>query len=196
MSEKLHFLEVNRGRYLCSMHGGFCDSSDSYQSKCPACSTDKSIGGSDGPLSVASINYVDRVLQIIGNLQQRSLRSVQLITALFGGIAIIELTGNRAQLVGTGALEVSGFIVFAACLLIALLFYSVSIRHIPVTNDGSLECHTLIEWERKFSLELSNLEWWHRWAGRIFAVAIGSFVFALLSRFWPSLKSFLLGLLQ
>jgi hypothetical protein len=80
--KKFHYVDVSSGRYFCAEHGGFCDERDGFQKECLVCGEAKAI---------ICINRTQRMLKLINGLQERSKRSVGLLSAIVGGVGILTL---------------------------------------------------------------------------------------------------------
>jgi hypothetical protein len=184
MSEKLwHYLHVNRGRYLCSEHGSFCDSSDGYAVSCPCCSCKNSCD----QLEIAwTPNNIDRALQLINGLQNRSKRNLAALAGFLGAIG------------GLGALNaITGFINFESdfyyspkfliflflaitSLSTSLLLFSISLKQISVIYSCEFQEQNLSDWEAFFAKHLECLENLQKYAGYAFVFGIFCFLIILL----------------
>lgn len=159
------YVEVNRGRYLCTKHGAYCDSSDNYLTRCPLCKDEKE--------SSYYPNKIDRLLQIVNGLQNRSKRNLTLLASLIGGMSILRLV---ASLEATGSsininpLTITIAYLSVAILLLSLALYSASMAHIKTVRDGQLQRMTLAKWEQHLAGKLQSLERWHSWAGNLFGL--------------------------
>ncbi|MFC7702961.1 hypothetical protein ACFQXB_01985 [Plastorhodobacter daqingensis] len=174
----MHYLLVNRGRYLCFMHGGFCDSSDNYSAKCPLCD-------GVGSESIKTPNFVDRALQILKNTQSRSARSAATVTALFGILSGVSLLSERGLIVAFRLDSPTFYIpaLLALCLLLAAIAaFMASMRHMPVTKEhcGKFGSKTPEEWERDVAGFIRKCESLH-FLGNFFVIlALSSLAFGVL----------------
>ena len=160
-----HYLEVNRGRYLCAEHGGFCDSSDGYSKSCPLCS--------EKTRAAWVNNNLDRTLQIVKNLQSRSQRSLAVVITFVGAFGIAKLF-DKQEVIGGVFRTSSGWLLSSAVFLMimAIGLYLLSMGHISVVPSGRFEKKTLAEWEEHFAKKLRTLEKRHNSAGGVFAAAL------------------------
>ncbi len=173
-----HYLKVNRGRYLCLEHGGFCDSSDGYSKVCPLC-------GDDCKGSVDKnnwqVNPIDRVLQVMKNLQSRSIRIIQIlsgVTGLFGLFSFFQREDIAGEL---KKLDWCSFIILAIFIilfLISFIFYLLSMPHMKTTNlDGitGFSKKTIDKWEDYIAEHLAKFEQ-HHITGTISLALSGGFL--------------------
>jgi hypothetical protein len=182
--KKFSYLELNRGRYLCPDHGGFCDSVDNYQVKCPLC-------GTMDPLKHWQINKVDRLLQVVNGLQNRSKRNVALLASLIGGIGLLRLAsalGNSdgSLLTSDWAKALTFFAV--ACLLLSLSMYGASMPHIRTMQKQEQPTRTVNEWEKSLGAELFKMERWHKRAGLLFGMSTALLAIAVLVQMFASVQ--------
>jgi len=161
--KKFNYLEINRGRYLCPAHGGFCDSSDNYLNKCPLCQF-------KNEAEPCQINKVDRLLQVINGLQNRSKRNVALLASLIGGIGALrlaaEIGGGFSDFAASAYAKLFAYLAVVV-LLISLALYGASMAHIRTTNTAAIMNKSLSEWESYLAGKLGRMECWHIWAGRL-----------------------------
>lgn len=156
----MHYLLVNRGKYLCSDHGAFCDSSDGYLKECPLCC-------SDSKTLKWKPNNVDRVLQLINGLQGRSKRNLAIVSGLIGGAGLLRFIGGIYL---PKDVEIPPIInmasLFSASFLIAsVALYASSMRQVSVTEGGMIPTKSVAMWEKELAKKLSGLEALHRYAG-------------------------------
>ena len=143
MNGPWHYLDVCRGRYLCELHGGFCDSSDNYQSECPLCR--KLCNSSeDFKISCATWtrNPVDRGLQIMRNLQNRSARNAAIVGGISSTLTVVAvLSGDAGNLISSVADNLF-FLFLVSCAIVALLIsaglFLFSMSHMAVIDEKSL----------------------------------------------------------
>ncbi|MEQ9567922.1 MAG: hypothetical protein RLN85_19290, partial [Pseudomonadales bacterium] len=170
--------EVNRGRFLCSVHGGFCDSVDGYSNVCPICKHNENVS--------LQVNPVDRSLHIINGLQNRSKRNAALVTAVSGGLASI---GVLTKLVpgSTEIVSVSQpwFLASILILVVAVVLYGLSMKHVSITDRKGFKIDSIEGFERYLAGKTRNFECWHNCASTFVAVAV--FCFAT-SIGWPILE--------
>ncbi|NOR64176.1 MAG: hypothetical protein GQ535_17025 [Rhodobacteraceae bacterium] len=169
-----HYLDVCRGRILCLEHGAFCDSSDDYQAKCPLCSEPSPEDWINNP--------VDRGLQIMRNLQNRSSRNASIVAGLFAAISALLIFGPGE----TTFLEVAfGNSIFAFVGIVAMImgmiaigFFLFSMSHMKTTcKDDISRCHkfsvkTIKMWESHIAKKLSLYELLHKLGILAFGFAI------------------------
>ncbi len=158
-----HYLDVNRGRYLCLEHGSFCDSSDDYAKECPLC---------DGNHKTYwKINHLDRVLQIIRNIQKRSMNRFSILSGIVAALGLFSLFSNNTATAITTAINASsGFLLFFAsiCFFASFICYLASMAHVRVTDGNSFfgiakfEAKTIIDWEAYMVKRLNKFELAHR----------------------------------
>ncbi len=130
-NKKWHYLDVNRGRYLCSEHGGFCDSSDGYAMNCPLC---KEL---ERDKENWRVNHIDRVLQVMKNLQTRSIRIIQILsgaTGLLGLFSILKKDALSAYFLTLGSFSTKLLILFIISFLFSFVLYFLSIAHMKTTE--------------------------------------------------------------
>lgn len=171
-----HYLDVSRGAYLCSEHGGFCHPSDGNVDRCIACDSEDS--------NKYSTNPIHRYLRIINGLQGRSKRNLSLLSALVGGIGIIRLIPSDDKFIRT--FSSTSVLLTMALLSGAVAFYAASMSHIPVTENDDLQKKKLHQWEKLFILNLAKMEKNHRRAGILFVTGISIFALTL---FWAFLQN-------
>ena len=175
MSEgkRWNYLEVNRGRYLCFEHGSFCDSSDGYLKACPLCPEDRT--------AIWAENPVDRALQVINNLQNRSKRNAALASVISGGLAGLGLIAKLFPENEGQELFSQGFFVFAVgSLLVAIACYAFSMRHVPIVDQqGRYRNETIEGFSSFFSKETRSFECWHSSAGLFVGLAVILFIISV-----------------
>lgn len=190
---EFHYVDLSSGRYLCCIHGGFCDERDGFLAQCPIC--DK-ITDQDIPC----VNRVQRTIKVINGLQDRSKRSVGLISAIAGGVGFLAFfkqlettTGSQASspdmrfisnLIPHSALE---FLMVLAILffVVAIAAYASSMGQVPIFQKGKGEPRTHDKWEIYFLDYLEKMEGRHWYGSLMFIFGLSSI--ALIA---------LLGLLQ
>ncbi len=178
-----HYLEVCRGRLLCPEHGGYCDSSDAHADKCPLCLE-------EGSLS-SVINPIDRGLQIMKNLQNRSARNAAIVSGVIGALSVLFVFGGT-ELTSIGlAIAILPIRIAVVCGFLCIGLFLSSMAHMPIT-ESDVSSHTkktifmtksLDDWETYVVTYLEKFEARHKfgiWAfgGAIFCVA--------LSIMWPA----------
>ncbi len=163
-----HYLEINRGRYICKEHGSFCDSSDQYVHSCPLCASGKS--------KEFSFNPIDRGLQIMRNLQNRSARNASIVAGLFAAMSAMLVFGSSDGGVFINSVFskfIAGSMVFG---LIALGLFLFSMSHMPTIQkrNGCNEFMTkkLSGWERHIVKYLSRFEKLHIFGIWVFGFAV------------------------
>ena len=163
-----HYLEINRGRYICEEHGSFCDSSDQYALCCPLCPSDKS--------EKFSFNPIDRGLQIMRNLQDRSARNASIVAGLFAAMSAMLVFGSSdegAFINSSFSKFIAGSMVFG---LIALALFLFSMSHMPTIQkrNGCNEFMTkkLSSWERHIVIHLRRFENLHICGIWVFGFAV------------------------
>lgn len=164
IEKKWNYWEVNRGRYICETHGGYCDGCDGYATKCPACKAEKSV--------TQSVNSVDRILHIINGLQKRSKRNASMATALSGALGVFALFLRISEIELSIPVFHSLLLMGISCLVISIFLYAASMRQVDMVKRGEIAERTLCEFNTLFLVELQKFEWWHKWAGRLFALAV------------------------
>lgn len=171
---------VNRGRYFCVEHGSFCDSSDNFAHSCPLCTNED--------VCEWQPNKVDRALQIVKNIQNRSQRAVTMVTGLIGLLGAVSIFGPDA--IGQDLLKLDSMTV--AMLLFALIlsllstaFYLLSMSHMGVvSSQGGLRSvavfglKDLAEWEKIVAGFLRRIERFHSVGNWLFVLAIVLLMFA------------------
>lgn len=176
--KKFHYSDICRGRYLCLDHGGFCDGADNYNPACPVC-----VG--EGREKVTwKENRVDRVLHLVNGLQKRSQRNASLVTFLIGGVGALSLLGKMNG--GAGS-EIVSSLKFAplflqlglAALVMSVAFYSLSMAHIKIAQQGKIEKKSVQDWCAALETKLDQLEKFHYRAAVGFFIAVCMFFAAL-----------------
>ena len=178
-----HYLKVNKGRYLCLKHGGFCDVADGYAKKCPLC--DENVKGNE---TNWEINPVDTALQIVRNLQARSMNRFYLIYGVTGFLGLLSLFEGK---------EIAGYLSNADCIawgflaLFGLSFiassicYLFSMGHVKTTDSGDppefLE-KTIAKWETYMEINISKFEWYHTTGNRLLALSGGSIILFIIAQ--------------
>ena len=166
-----HYLQVNRGRYLCLMHGGFCDSSDGYTKECPICNK--------GDKKNWQLNPVDVSLQIVRNLQGRSMKRISIIsgaTGLFGVFSFFERDKFVLYLKDIDPDSKYFLNVFVILFILSFLCYLVSMNHIKTTKfelgkiyiTSKFSVKTISEWETYMAWRLNMFEWFHKFGNILF----------------------------
>ncbi len=180
--KKWHYLDVNRGRYLCSKHGSFCDSSDNYTTNCPICGECKDF---------LELNHLDRVLQIIRNIQGRSMNRFYILYGIVGALGLFSFFNNStATAINTAIKLPSGFLLLLAsiCFFLAFICYLASMAHVRVTrrhfNDSifgtaEFEEKTIADWESYMVKRLNKFELAHK-AGNWLLCISGLFIIVFL----------------
>ncbi len=174
MSEReWHYLEVNRGRYLCSEHGGFCDSSDNYAGTCPICLKK----GEKSDLEKWSANKVDRGLQVVRNLQNRSKALLGFASGLFGvfGVSVV-----AQQITSKGENPFAFLSSWQLCLLSASLFLwliafaclVLSLGNFSPTKGRVFDKQSLDKWDRSVADSLSRFECRQSWGVRALSMSV------------------------
>lgn len=169
-----HFLTINRGRYLCSLHGSFCDSSDGYLQACPLCGT-----GARGDWSE---NRLDRALQVVGNLQKRSSRNLAVVSGLLGAFGALSLFGSDHVAWSTQLKEgsFSRLGVIGLCsLVVSLVMYVFSMSHMQLTTapklsfrKGEFQSYSLDAWEIYVAGFVRQIERLHLLGNLLFASGV------------------------
>ena len=171
-NKKWHYLKVNRGRYLCTKHGSFCDSSDNYTTNCPICGDCKSF---------LKLNHLDRVLQIIRNIQGRSMNRFSILSGIVGALGLFSLfNDSTATAINTAIKLPSGILLLLAsiCFFLAFICYLASMAHVRVTDGNSIcgiakfEEKTIIAWEAYMVKYLNRFELAHK-AGNMLLASSG-----------------------
>ncbi len=180
-----HYLEVNRGRYLCSRHGGFCDSSDGYSKVCPLC-------GDDCKGSVDKnnwqVNPIDRVLQVMKNLQSRSIRIIQIlsgVTGFLGLLSIFKEDNPFTFLSDLGYISWGFLALFIVCFITSFICYLRSMPHMKTTNlDGitGFSKKPIDKWEDYIAKHLAKFEWYHTIGTRSLAWSGGFLILFILAQ--------------
>ena len=179
-----HYLDVNRGRYLCLEHGSFCDSSDDYAKECPLC---------DGNHKTYwKINHLDRVLQIIRNIQKRSMNRFSILSGIVAALGLFSLFSNNTATAISKAIELSsGILLLLAgiCFFLAFIFYLASMAHVKVTDGNSFlgiakfEEKTIIDWEAYMVKRLNRFELAHKYGNRVLCLSMGFLILFLFIEF-------------
>lgn len=84
--EDLTYAELNRGRYLCEDHGGFCDESDNYANTCALCKSKRS-------RKKWRTNEVARTLVIVNDLQRKTQIILTMYAVFFAAVLSSNFTG-------------------------------------------------------------------------------------------------------
>ncbi len=177
-----HYLEVNRGRYLCSKHGGFCDSSDGYAKECPLCKE------SENYKKNWRVNPIDRVLQVMKNLQSRSIRIIQIlsgVTGLFGLFSFFQSEDIAGELKKLDWFSLIILAIFIILFLISFIFYLLSMPHMKTTNlknESGFSEKKIKEWEDYIVEHLANFEWYHTTGTKFLAWSGGFLILFLLAQ--------------
>ena len=182
----LKYVSINRGRYRCEAHGSFCDSSDGYATTCPLCDRN-----SDAQYTWDE-NPIDRLLQIVRNLQERVRRNLSIIlglTGLLGAVSAINRLIGDSEALSTTKLQSGCFLTSFALLLLAIFFYLLSLRHVSPMEKGRMNRKSIDEWECMLVRELASIERWQWWGNLFFALSLLLIAFALV--FEPALYEFL-----
>ncbi len=175
-----HYLKVNKGRYLCLKHGGFCDVADGYAKKCPLCNKNDD--------KHWQINPVDTALQIVRNLQARSMNRFYLIYGVTGFLGLLSLFEGK-EILGylSNADCISwGFLAFFGIFFIASsICYLLSMGHVKTTDSGDppefLE-KTIYKWETYMEKNISKFEWYHTTGNRLLALSGGSIILFIIAQ--------------
>ncbi len=170
MKDEWHYLEISRGRYLCEMHGGFCDSCDGHHPECQLCEPKKRASW--------SVNNVDRGLQIVRGLQGRSQRSLTVVTSALGALGVISILGEEhirsffANL--PGCLQVT--MGLSVLLVVAsVICYLLSMAHMPVTNSNKFMSKSMAGWEAHIAAFLNTIEFRHKCGSILFSSGVAMF---------------------
>lgn len=184
------YLEICRGRFLCEEHGGFCDSSDNYSRKCPLCCKSEECDLKEKVEWVA--NPVDRGLQIMRNLQNRSARNASIVAGLFGLLsAIFLLNGGDTKLLGQAFQESAILKVLLGAAIPALLslgLFLFSMSHMPTIDknaekNAKFMIKTCEDWEAHVATHLWRFETSHKLGIYFYIVAVILLIFGLLAAF-------------
>ncbi len=190
-TDKWHYLEVNRGRYLCSRHGGFCDSSDGYSKVCPLC-------GDDCKGSVDKnnwqVNPIDRVLQVMKNLQSRSIRIIQILSGITGFLGLLSIFKEDALSAYLSDIDTSStnvLIAFIILFILSLVFYFLSIAHMKTTEvkcwgicgGTKFSKKTIRRWEQHIVKRLGWFESCHAFSNILLALSGLCLIVFLLKQF-------------
>jgi hypothetical protein len=178
--KKWEYLDVCRGRYLCPAHGSFCDSSDAYQNYCPRCQKDCEL-----MRARFENNPVDRGLQIMRNLQNRSARYASILAGLFASIAAIAILLAERDLSSGTVLNNYYFqgvcLISVATGLSSLGLFLWSMGHMPTIGSkgpekGRFMKKTIYGWEEHVAHYLSLFERRHTWGIFVFLIAVTIFI--------------------
>ena len=186
-NKEWHYLDVNRGRYLCLKHGSFCDSSDNYVKACPLC---------DGNHKTYwKINHLDRVLQIIRNIQGRSMTRFSILSGIVGALGLFSLfNDNTVTAINTAIKLPSAILLFIASILffLAFIFYLSSMAHVRVTRrhfkdsifgTAEFEEKTIIAWEAYMVNRLNKFELAHKAGNWLLCFSVGFIILFLFIEF-------------
>ncbi|WP_421701559.1 hypothetical protein [Aliiroseovarius sp.] len=182
------YWEINRGRFLCPEHGGFCDSCDGYAKECPICAS-----GSGSVGRGYLVNPVDRALQVINGLQKRSKRNVSLVSGITGGLAGLSILAKLGKVADSENafgflgiqpipwLYVSGLVL----LILSVACFAGSMKQIDVTKDDEFLSCSIQEFQSYLAKETAKLEHLHRMAGFSFSLAATALVLSLFAPLLP-----------
>ncbi len=172
-TDKWHYLDVNRGRYLCLKHGGFCDSSDNYTTKCPICNK--------GDKKNWQINPVDVSLQIVRNLQNRSMKRFYIIYGVTGFLGLFSITQTVTQenklfdyLSKLGGVPFGFLVLFGISFILSFVCYLFSMGHVKTTKKEKphefLE-ETIDDWKKYMAEKIKEFEWYHTTGNLLLALS-------------------------
>ncbi len=153
-----HYLEINRGRYLCLEHGSFCSDFDNYAKKCPY----------NNCKNAMEINNVDRTLQIIRGLQERSLNRFSILYGVIGALGLFSFFQEPEQLATLLNLScTSKFLLWLSSILFLTSFicYLISMNHVKTTEwfkPSKFKIKTITEWNEYIARYLSGFEAFHK----------------------------------
>ena len=174
-----HYLEICRGRYLCQVHGAFCDSSDDYLDRCILCD-----GDAEKAKNNWRHNHIDRGLQIMRGLQNRSARNAGVVAGLFGVLtAFLLLNKDNIEVVREFVERplLAGSIVFGMMFgLVSIGFFLSSMAHMPTTTGmgfwglakPSFKSMKMAAWEDYISSSLAKFERRHSIGIYCFSIAV------------------------
>ena len=181
-----HYLEVNRGRYLCSRHGGFCDSCDGYAKECSLCNEAQKKSKN------WQVNPIDRVLEIIRGLQKRSLNRFSIlsgITGLFGVFSLFQTDAFLKYWQDLGYWSQILLMLFSICFFISFVCYLTSMAHVKITcrekicgffGTAKFLKKTIDGWETYMVCCLNAFELCHEIGNKILVLG-GVFIIIVLS---------------
>ncbi len=178
--KKWHYLDVNKGRYLCLKHGGFCDVADGYARKCPLCNKNDD--------KHWQINHVDTALQIVRNLQARSVKRFFIIygvTGFLGLLSFFKASDPYKIIEAIGYTSV--FILFCSsiCFFASFICFLTSMAHVKVTYRGKIcgifgtakfSKKTIKEWEGYMACHLHIFELFHAIGNKSLVLSVGFFI--------------------
>ncbi len=175
-----HYLEVNRGRYLCSKHGSFCDSSDNYTRECPICGECKDFLG---------LNHLDRVLQIIRNIQSRSMKRFYIlygVTGFLGVFSVFQDFDIVTYLLNLCWFSKGVFGLFGLSFVVSFICYLASMAHVKVTDGNSFlgiakfSEKTITGWEAYMVKHLNRFELAHKVGNVALCLSMGFLIVFLI----------------
>ncbi len=186
-TDEWHYLEVNRGRYLCPRHGGFCDSCDGYAMNCPICGKSESKKNKEN----WQINPVNRALEIIRGLQKRSLNRFSIlsgITGLFGVFSLFQTDAFLKYWQDLGCWSQTLLMLFSICFFISFICYLTSMAHVKITcrekicgffGTAKFLKKTIDDWETYMVCCLNAFELCHEIGNKILVLG-GVFIIIVL----------------
>ncbi len=186
-NKKWHYLKVNRGRYLCLEHGSFCDNCDGYVKKCPLCESSKE------DKKNWQINPVNRALEIIRGLQQRSISRFSILSGIVAALGLLALfNDNTATVLNKAINSPSGILLFFAsiCFFASFIFYLASMAHVKVTyrdktcgifGTAKFLKKTTKCWERYMVCYLHAFEICHKVGNILLCSSVGFLILFIIS---------------
>ena len=189
-NKKWHYLKVNKGRYLCLKHGGFCDVADNHAQTCPLC--DEDVKGNEKNWE---INHVDTALQIVRNLQARSMNRFYLIYGITGFLGVLsvfqkfDLVNYLSNLCWLSKVDL---ILFCVCFFASFICYLISMSHVKVTcrnyknsifGTAKFLEKTITGWEAYMVDRVNKFEFSHKAGNWLLCFSVGFLILFLFIEF-------------
>ncbi|WP_273502617.1 hypothetical protein [Paracoccus sphaerophysae] len=143
------YFQLNRGRYLCSVHGGFCDETDGWAKSCPLCK--------ENDAAVYTVNEVARALTTLNGLQDRSAKAGTVIQALT--LALLAAGVFISDILQSPPLVIS-FVVLG---LLSTFAYVASMQHFAIKDLSPDEPFNKFCYRDVLAKTIENLRWAQRW---------------------------------
>ncbi len=122
------------------------------------------------PFSDWEVNPVQRILRMINGLQERSKRSLTLVSTVFGGLSVFRLLQLALDADVESQSLFLDFVLSTAAIfmVISVILFAISMRQISVVEKGSVPQRSVEEWRSFLVEKLSIMERRHHCAGVAF----------------------------
>lgn len=178
-AKKFHYLEVNRGRYICLQHGGFCDEKDGNTKECPLCAKGTC-------RNEWRVNNISRAITLMNGHQERAKSKVALLLSVSTALTAFSYFESKND--STSILDVWDSVFLCAitlgiiCLLIATSCFIAAMKSVPVILEKrpAFQKKTLSKFEVFFANQIKKVECWDKWGMYLSFAGSGLIILSLL----------------